>query len=43
MMWIASMLREIELLTLVGAIYIGYIDDINFTCMFFLIKSGKNR
>jgi len=26
MMWITCMLREIELMTLVGAIYIVYID-----------------
>ena len=37
------MLREIELMTLVGVIYIGYIVDINFTCMLFLSRSGRNR
>ena len=35
MMRITCMLREIELMTLVGVIYIGYIDDINFTCILF--------
>ena len=35
MMRITCMLREIELMTLVGVIYIGYIDYMNFTCMFF--------
>ena len=29
------MLREIELMTSVGVIYIGYIDYMYFTCMFF--------
>ena len=38
MMRITCMLREIELMTLVGAIYIGYIGDMNFTCMLFFIK-----
>ena len=38
MMWIACMLREIELMTLVCVIYIGYIVDMNFTCMLFFIK-----
>ena len=37
MMWITCMLREIELMTLVGVIYIGYIDYMNFTCIFFSI------
>jgi len=40
MMRITYMLREIELMTLVGAIYIGYIVDMNFTCMLFFIKIG---
>ena len=35
MMRITCMLREIELMTLVGVMYIGYIDYMNFTCMFF--------
>ena len=35
MMRITCMLREIELMTLVGVIYIGYIDYMNFTCIFF--------
>ena len=35
MMRITCMLREIELMTLVGVIYICYIDYKNFTCMFF--------
>ena len=35
MMRITCMLREIELMALVGVIYIGYIDYMNFTCMFF--------
>ena len=34
MMRITCMLREIELMTLVGVIYIGYIDYMNFTCIF---------
>ena len=34
MMRITCMLREIELMTLVSVIYIGYIDYMNFTCMF---------
>ena len=38
MMRITYMLREIELMTLVGVIYIGYIDDMNFTCMLFFIR-----
>ena len=42
MMWITYMLREIELMTLVGVIYIGYIDYMNFTCMFFSVL-GRNR
>ena len=43
MMRIICMLREIELMTLVGVIHIGYIDDMNFTCMLFLSESGRNR
>ena len=43
MMRITCMLKEIELMTLVGVIYIGYIFDINFTCMLFLSRSGRNR
>ena len=43
MMQITCMLREIELMTLVGVIHIGYIDDMNFTCMLFLSESGRNR
>jgi hypothetical protein len=38
MMRITCMLREIELMTLVGVIYIGYIVDMNFICMLFFIK-----
>ena len=38
MMRITCMLRKIELMTLVGVIYIGYIVDMNFTCMLFFIK-----
>ena len=38
MMRITYMLREIELMTLVGVIYIGYIDDMNFTCILFFIR-----
>ena len=38
MMHITCMLRKIELMTLVGAIYIGYIGDVNFTCMLFFIR-----
>ena len=38
MMQITYMLREIELMTLVGVIYIDYIDDMNFTCMLFFIR-----
>ena len=41
MMRITYMLREIELMTLVGVIYIGYIDDMNFTCILFFIEFGK--
>ena len=37
MMRITCMLREIELMVLVGVIYIGYIDYMNFTCMFFSV------
>ena len=38
MMRITYMLREIELMTLVCVIYIGYIDDMNFTCILFFIR-----
>jgi len=38
MMHITCMLREIELMTLVDVIYIGYIVYMNFTCMLFFIK-----
>ena len=38
MIRITCMLREIELMTLVDVIYIGYIVDMNFTCMLFFIK-----
>ena len=38
MIRITCMLREIELIILVGVIYIGYIVDMNFTCMLFFIK-----
>ena len=38
MMRITYMLKEIELMTLIGVIYIGYIVDMNFTCMLFFIK-----
>jgi len=38
MMQITYMLREIELMTLVGVIYIDYIDDMNFTCILFFIR-----
>ena len=38
MMQITYMLREIELMTLVGVIYIGYIDDMNFSCILFFIR-----
>ena len=38
MMRITCMLIEIELMTLVGVIYIGYIEDMNFTCMLFFIR-----
>ena len=38
MMRITCMLREIELMTLVGVIYIGYIGDMNFTCMLFFYQ-----
>ena len=37
------MLRDIELMTLVGVIYIGYIDDMNFNCILFLSGSSRNR
>ena len=43
MMRITFMLREIELMILVCVIYIGYIVDMNFTCMLFLSRSGRNR
>ena len=39
MMWITCMLREIELIILVGVIYIGYIVDMNFTCMLFFYQN----
>ena len=35
------MLREIELMTLVGVIYIGYIDNMNFTCILFFIRAQQ--
>ena len=38
MMRITCMLREIELMTLVGVIYIGYIEDMNFSCMLFFYQ-----
>ena len=38
MMRITYMLREIELMTLVGVIYIGYINDMNFSCILFFIR-----
>ena len=38
MMRITCMLREIELMILVGVIYIGYIGDMNFTCMLFFTR-----
>ena len=38
MMRITYILREIELMTLVGVIYIGYIDYKNFTCILFFIR-----
>ena len=38
MIRITCMLREIELMTLVGVIYIGYIVDMNFTCMLFFYE-----
>ena len=38
MMRITCMLREIELMTLVDVIYIGYIYDINFTFILFFIR-----
>ena len=37
MMRITYMLREIKLMTLVGVLYIGYIDDMNFTCILFFM------
>ena len=42
MMRITCILREIELMNLVGVIYIGYIDYMNFICMFFSVL-GRNR
>ena len=39
MMRITYMLREIELMTLVGVIYIDYIVDMNFTCMLFFYQN----
>ena len=41
MMRITCMLREIELMTLVGVIYICYIDDM--LACYFLSGSGRNR
>ena len=38
MMRITYILREIELMTLVCVIYIGYIDDMNFTCILFFYQ-----
>ena len=38
MMQITCMLREIKLMTLVGVIYIGYIVDMNFTCILFFYQ-----
>ena len=38
MMRITCMLREIELMTLVGVIYIGYIVYMNFTYMLFFYQ-----
>ena len=38
MIRITCMLRKIELMTLVGVIYICYIDDMNFTCMLFFYQ-----
>ena len=43
MIRITCMLREIELMTLVGAIYIGYIGDMNLLACYFLSGSGRNR
>ena len=43
MMRITCILREIELMNLVGVIYIGYIDYMNFTCILFLSGSNRNR
>ena len=42
MMRITCMLREIELMTLVGVIYIGYIDDMNLLAYYFLSGSSRN-
>ena len=42
MMRITCMLREIELMILMGVIYIAYIDYMNFICMFFSVL-GRNR
>ena len=39
MMRITCMLREIELMTLVGVIYIGYIVDMNFTWILFFYQN----
>ena len=41
MMRITYILREIELMTLVGVIYIGYIDNMNFTCILFFIRAQQ--
>ena len=41
MMWIACMLRIIELMTLVGAFYIGYICDRFLLACYFNIRSSK--
>ena len=38
MMWITCILREIKLMALVSAIYIGYTEDMNFTCMIFFLS-----
>ena len=39
MMRITCMLREIELIILVGVVYIGYIVDMNFTWMLFFYQN----
>ena len=43
MMRITCMLREIELMTLVGVIYIGYSWYEFYLHVIFLPKSGRNR